>query len=180
MTKSSEILVLDSDSLSWCDNIYRCTIGRGGFCEEKSEGDETTPIGRFPLRRVFYRADRINKPKTALPIRAIRTDDGWCDAPEHVDYNRMIVRPFAASHEALWRHDMLYDVIVELGYNDAPVVPNRGSAVFFHLARPDFSATEGCVAVARPDMLQILADCGPETFITIRPGSRYAANAGQK
>ena len=77
--------------------------------------------------------------------------------------------PHAGRCEALWRDDGLYDVIVVLGYNDDPPVPGLGSAIFFHVARPDYGPTEGCVALARDDLLAVLASCGPETVMTIEP-----------
>ncbi len=53
----------------------------------------------------------------------------------------------------LWRADHVYDLIVPLGYNDDPVVPGKGSAIFMHVAKPDYAPTEGCVALALPDLL---------------------------
>lgn len=74
---------------------------------------------------------------------------------------------FASSHERLWRDDALYDLVVELGYNDAPPVPGLGSAIFLHLERPDGGPTEGCVALQRDDLLAILVAVGPESVIDI-------------
>jgi len=128
---------------------------------DKSEGDGATPVGCFPLRLVFYRADRMGAPTTNLPVTAIAPDDGWCDDPGHRLYNRPVKLPFEASHERLWRDDGIYDVIVVLGHNDDPPRPGLGSAIFLHLARPDFAPTEGCVALARQDLLDLLRRCRP-------------------
>lgn len=146
---------------------YRCALGRGGVGNKAGEGDGVTPVGIFPLRRLFYRGDRLDEPATGLPCLALRPDHGWCDAPEDPHYNRLVQRPFAASHEHMWRDDALYDLVVELGYNDDPVLPGRGSAIFMHVARPDYADTEGCVALARPDLLEVLERCGPATRISI-------------
>jgi L,D-peptidoglycan transpeptidase YkuD (ErfK/YbiS/YcfS/YnhG family) len=108
------------------------------------------------LRRVFYRPDRLAAPVTALPTRALGASDAWCDDPQSPDYNRLVRLPFTARHELLWREDEIYDVIVELGWNDDPVVPGNGSAIFLHVARPDFSPTEGCVALDRSALLTVL------------------------
>lgn len=146
----------------------RCAIGRGGLIADKREGDGGTPIGRWPLREVFYRPDRLPAPQTRLPIRALDPSDGWCDAPQDPSYNRRVRLPFAASHENLWRDDSVYDVIVVIGYNDDPVVAGKGSAIFLHLSRSDYEATAGCVAVALDDMMKLLAVIAPETHIIVQ------------
>jgi L,D-peptidoglycan transpeptidase YkuD (ErfK/YbiS/YcfS/YnhG family) len=81
---------------------------------------------------------------------------GWCDEPGDANYNRIVGLPYAASHERLWRSDHLYDVIAVLGYNDVPRSSGRGSAIFMHLARADYRATEGCIAFVLPNLLRIL------------------------
>jgi L,D-peptidoglycan transpeptidase YkuD (ErfK/YbiS/YcfS/YnhG family) len=136
----------------------RCALGRGGVCAAgaKREGDGRTPAGAWPLRRLLWRPDRVG-PASTLPSRPIRPDDGWCDDPRHADYNRPVRLPHPASAERLWREDGLYDLVVILGHNDDPVVPGAGSAIFLHLARPGYGPTEGCVALARPDMLELLS-----------------------
>jgi L,D-peptidoglycan transpeptidase YkuD (ErfK/YbiS/YcfS/YnhG family) len=100
-------------------------------------------------------------------VRALDADDGWCDDPEHPLYNRPVKAPFAARHETLWRGDGLYDVVVEIGFNDDPVEPGRGSAIFLHRARPDYGPTEGCVALALEDLLALLRDCDGKTMLSI-------------
>ena len=135
---------------------YPCALGKGGMSARKREGDGATPTGVFALRRVFYRADKIERPKTALPVAAIESDDGWCDDPEDPLYNRQVKLPYKARAERLWRGDDLYDVVVVLGYNDEPVVTGKGSAIFLHVANTDMAATEGCVALKLPDLVEIL------------------------
>ena len=142
-----------------------CALGRSGLSRNKREGDGATPAGCHRLVEVLYRPDRVPRPTTCLPVRAIRPDDGWCDDPDHGRYNRPVRLPFAASHERLWRDDHLYDVLVVLDQNRIPRVRGRGSAVFFHLARPGYRPTEGCVAVAAGDMRLLLAAAGPGTVL---------------
>ena len=134
----------------------RCAIGRGGYANAKQEGDGATPVGLWPVREAFYRPDRIDRPATGLPARPIAPRDGWCDAPGDPQYNRPVTLPYAASHEKMWRDDHLYDLVVVLGYNDDPPVPGKGSAIFMHVARPDYGPTEGCVALAMPDLLSVV------------------------
>jgi L,D-peptidoglycan transpeptidase YkuD (ErfK/YbiS/YcfS/YnhG family) len=143
---------------------FRCALGRGGIRADKREGDGATPIGRFPLRRVFF---RDTPPKTALPLAAISQRDGWCDAPDDIAYNRAVVLPYPASHEVMWRTDHLYDRVLVIGHNDDPVVPGLGSAVFVHLAHGDYRPTEGCIAFARDDLETILVQLSPEDYVTV-------------
>ena len=151
----------------WDGRDFRCALGRGGVAEQRREGDGTTPVGRFPFRRVLYRQDRIALPETGLSVSTLSPDDGWCDAPADPAYNRPVILPYPASAEKLWRDDFLYDVIVVLGYNDAPVVPGRGSAIFLHFASPDYSPTDGCVALALDDLLVVLQGAAPGDGIDI-------------
>ena len=130
----------------------RSAIGPAGIARKGAEGDGITPLGVFPLRQVFYRADRVEKPNTILSCRAIARDDGWCDAPADARYNTLVKLPYPASAETLWRDDSVYDIIVVIGFNDDPVEPGKGSAIFLHLARPDYTPTAGCVALHEVDL----------------------------
>jgi L,D-peptidoglycan transpeptidase YkuD (ErfK/YbiS/YcfS/YnhG family) len=165
-----ELVVRPPDRLSAGSRAFRCAIGRSGVREDKTEGDGATPAGRFALRRVIYRADRLSRPDTGLPVLPVAEDQGWCDDPTAPVYNQLVRLPFAGSHEVLWREDSVYDVIVVLGHNDSPAVPGRGSAIFMHVARPDYVPTDGCVALALADLLEVLALCGPGDAITISSG----------
>lgn len=137
--------------------IFRAALGRGGVRIDKQEGDGATPAGVMKLRRVLYRADRLPPPACAVPVEPLAPDDGWCDNSANSKYNRPVQLPYDAHVEELWRQDHLYDVIGVLGWNDAPVRAGRGSAIFLHLARPDYAPTDGCVALRRQDLLQALA-----------------------
>jgi L,D-peptidoglycan transpeptidase YkuD (ErfK/YbiS/YcfS/YnhG family) len=154
----------------WLSFGYRnapCRLGRAGLRGDKREGDGATPVGRFPLRRVFYRSDRLDRPATRLPTAAIASTDAWCDDPAHPLYNRPVTLPFAGRHERLWRDDHAYDVLVVLGHNDDPPAPGLGSAIFLHLAHDDGRPTAGCVALARADLLTVLAAAAPDTTVVI-------------
>lgn len=147
----------------------RAALGKGGVRPEmaKAEGDGATPLGRFALRRVLFRPDRGPRPGTALPVRVIETDDGWCDAPDDKGYNRPVRLPYPASCETLKREDGLYDILVVLGHNDDPPVPGRGSAIFLHCAREDYAPTEGCVALKKSDLEAFLARARPGDHLVI-------------
>jgi L,D-peptidoglycan transpeptidase YkuD (ErfK/YbiS/YcfS/YnhG family) len=145
--------------LRWPGGEARCALGKGGVtpAESKREGDGATPLGVWPMRQVFWREDRLARLATGLPIDALIPEAGWCDDPSSPLYNFPVALPFPLSHEKLWREDGVYDVIVVLGYNDDPPVLGKGSAIFLHVARPDYSPTEGCIACARADLLALLA-----------------------
>lgn len=147
----------------------RCAAGRGGVRTDKREGDGATPAGVWPMRRVLYRADKIAAPETALDVSAIGKHDGWCDDPARPEYNRPVTLPFAGSHEVMTREDGLYDAVVVLGHNDNPPAPGLGSAVFLHCAAEDYAPTEGCVALARDDLLEVLRACGPGAAVSVEP-----------
>ncbi len=153
--------------LDWGAGARACAIGRGGIGVKQGEGDGITPVGIFPIRRVLYRPDRVSPPQTNLPCATIAPDDGWCDAPGDAAYNRPVKLSYAASHERMWREDALYDVVVILGFNDDPVIAGKGSAIFLHVARPDYGPTEGCVALALPDLLAALSAISPGDTIRI-------------
>jgi L,D-peptidoglycan transpeptidase YkuD (ErfK/YbiS/YcfS/YnhG family) len=149
----------------------RCALGPAGVvpAEAKREGDGAAPAGVWPLRRVLYRADRGPPPETALPVAVIELDDGWCDDPASPAYNYPVKLPFSARAEEMWREDALYDIVVVLGHNDGPPVPNMGSCIFMHVAREGYAATQGCVALAREDLEALLKLAGPGSTLEIRP-----------
>ena len=154
-------LVRPDGLLRFAGQTWRCALGKGGIRRDKQEGDGATPVGLLPLRRVFYRADRLAAPTCRVAVEPIATTDGWCDDPGHRDYNRRITLPHDARHEVLWRDDSLYDIIGVLGWNDGqsgePIARGRGSAIFLHLARPDLAPTEGCIALPEAALRALLA-----------------------
>lgn len=135
--------------------VLPCAIGRSGLTARKMEGDGATPVGRFTFASAMFRGDRRARPTMHLPLRQIRPDDGWCDAPGDRNYNRFVRHPYPASAERLWRSDQLYDVIVIISHNGIPRVSGAGSAVFVHVAKPHYPPTEGCIAL-RPSHLEWL------------------------
>lgn len=156
----------DGWQASYGDRTWRAAGGRNGITRDKVEGDYASPAGRWPIRRVLYRADKLTAaPVSVFDTTVIDRDDGWCDAAEHPDYNRPVRLPFAASHEDMWREDELYDIVVVLGHNDDPIVPGGGSAVFLHVASADYDSTAGCAALSREDLLEFLSLATPGTHL---------------
>lgn len=148
-------------------HIIPVALGRGGIRANKREGDGGTPRGTFRPLRLWFRADRHRRPKTLLPIRPIKPTDAWDEDPTSRHYNRPVRREPGAAGDRLTREDRLYDFIIEIDHNARPRVAGRGSAVFLHLARPQFAPTAGCVAMTQPAMLRLLARIGPQTRIMI-------------
>lgn len=162
------LLVAGACWARWGERRIRCALGRAGITADKREGDHATPAGSLPMRRVLYRPDREAPPRTRLPLTPIAPADGWCDAPQDPAYNRPVRLPHPASAETLWREDGLYDLLIVLGWNDDPVMPGRGSAIFLHLMAPDGGRTEGCIALQRPDLLSVLAEADAASRVVVR------------
>ena len=150
--------------------IFDCAIGRNGATAIKTEGDGATPAGVYPLRNILYRSDRLEKPLSGLPIYPLDKDNGWCDTPDHPDYNRFVHLPHPAHCEELWREDRIYDVIIVMAYNDNPVRSGKGSAIFMHVAQPCLKPTEGCIALVLEDLMVIVNHLDKDSLIDIQPG----------
>ncbi len=174
-------LIVTRDGATWRaafgGNRWRCALGHTGVTADKREGDGATPAGCWPLRRVLYRPDRRPAPETILPVAPLAPEDAWCDDPEDARYNQPARLPYAARHEVLWRDDGIYDVIVILAHNDDPPVPGTGSAIFLHIARGDYGPTEGCVALAVPDLLTVLRQADASSRVCVEAPATAAPAA---
>lgn len=165
-----DLIVKNANTALWGDAHFSCAVGRGGViaADIKCEGDGATPAGRWIMREVLYRSDRIKKPETALSMRALDPNDGWCEQPNDPNYNKLVRHPYPVALDRMWRDDHLYNIVVVLGYNDAPVKPGKGSAIFLHLARPDFSPSAGCVTLQQDDLLKVLREADATSCVDIR------------
>ena len=162
------IEVYSNNKLVFDGKTYPCAIGKSGVYVDHREGDWSSPAGCFALRRVFWRPDKGGRPQTVLETREIKTDDGWCDDSNCESYNQLVKLPHKGSHENMSRpDDDLYDIVVELGHNDDPVVPGMGSAIFIHVARPAMTPTAGCVALKKSDLYEVLSKVTSKTQICI-------------
>lgn len=173
MTKGPKLIVRSTapantrGRLSFGSVTLPCALGRSGRRSKKREGDGASPRGSFRLLQVLYRPDCVRRPSTGLPVREIRQQDGWCDDRRDRNYNRPVRLPYRASHECLWRTDNLYDLVVVLDHNTRPRVRGAGSAIFMHIARQGYTPTEGCVALAEPDLRRVLQFARRGTQIVI-------------
>jgi L,D-peptidoglycan transpeptidase YkuD (ErfK/YbiS/YcfS/YnhG family) len=147
--------------------VLPVALGREGIKANKREGDGGTPRGRFRPLRLWWRADRLSRPPTLLPVRRITRATAWSEEPTDRNYNRPVTRSANEPGDRLWRSDALYDLFIEIDHNVRPRVAGRGSAVFIHVARPGFGPTAGCVALRLQDLLRLSQRIGPKTRITI-------------
>jgi L,D-peptidoglycan transpeptidase YkuD (ErfK/YbiS/YcfS/YnhG family) len=131
-------------------------IGRSGRTALKREGDGGTPIAAMKLLYGFTRGDRVRFLQTSLPIKRTRGNMLWCDQSGNANYNRLVRAPFAPSHEEMTRADGLYDICLVLDWNITARRRNLGSAIFFHLIRPGYEPTAGCIAVTLGDMRRLI------------------------
>ena len=160
------------------DKPFRCQIGAGGLknAARKVEGDKSTPSGKWPLKSIYYRPDKINLPKlisnSFLTLNKITKNCGWCDDYKSSNYNRYIEinkngKTFSYSYEKLWREDNAYDIFIEIGFNDNPVISKRGSAIFIHCSFEDLRDTSGCIAILKENLIFLINSTKKHTKINI-------------
>ena len=151
------IIVKRLENLIFKNLKFKCSLGKNGVTKNKIEGDKCTPSGTYRLKQVFYRADRIKKFSTNIKKIKIKKNMGWCDDSSSKRYNQLIRVPTKFSHEKLYRKDGIYDIIVVLNYNMNPVIKKKGSAIFMHIAKKNYSKTLGCIGLKKNDLLEILS-----------------------
>ncbi len=152
----------------YIDNYkLRCSIGKRGITSNKKERDGKTPKGSFILKSIFYRKDKIFNLKSSLKKKVITKNMGWCDDATSKFYNKLIRFPFYKRAEKLWLKERMYDVIIIINYNLKPVVKNKGSAIFLHIAKKNYSPTRGCIAINKKDMFLLAKKINRKTKIII-------------
>ena len=160
-------IYLKKKILYFQDYKIKCSIGKRGLTSRKREGDLKTPRGNFGFNLLFYRADRIKNIHTKIKRKKIEKNFGWCDDPNSQYYNKLIYFPFKKSAEKLYLRNNMYDLILVLNFNTKPVIKNKGSAIFLHIANKKFSPTKGCVAIQKKDLIKILPYITKRTKIFI-------------
>ena len=162
------MIVINKYSLLKYKNLkFRCALGKAGIGEKKKEGDFITPKGKYKIIKVYYRADRIKKIKTNFRLYQIKKNMGWCDDPLSKNYNKLIKLPSKFGHEKLYRKDKLYDLILILNYNFKPIIKNKGSAIFIHIANKNYKKTKGCIGLKKKDLIFILKDIKKNIIVKI-------------
>ena len=160
------IIVNKNGTLIHKKKLYKCALGKKGITKNKREGDQKTPSGTFSLGKVFYRKDRTKNIKTKLKKYIIKKYMCWCDDPNNKFYNKLIFTK-DKNKEKLFRKDNLYDIIIVINYNTRPIVKNKGSAIFIHLAKKNYSGTMGCIGLKKNDLLELLKTISKKTKIKI-------------
>ena len=161
------IIIKKSCYLEYKNLKFRCALGKGGIKKKNREGDNITPKGIFKIIRFYYRSDKIKNINTLIKKIKIKKNIGWCDDPTSKFYNKEIKLPSKFSHEKLYRNDNLYDLILVLNYNMRPVIKNKGSAIFIHIAKKKFKPTTGCIALKKKDLIELLNNVKENTKVKI-------------
>ncbi len=161
------IILKKTKYLAFKNLKFRCAIGKNGIKKKIKEGDFVTPKGTFTLKKVYYRGDRIKNLRTKLKKITIKKNMAWCDDPKSKFYNMQIKLPSRYNYEKLYRKDRIYDIIITLDYNTNPIIKNKGSAIFIHIAKKNYSPTNGCIALSKIDLLEILNKINSNTKIKI-------------
>ena len=150
------IFIKNKHTLQIDDFIFRCCIGKKGLTINKKEGDKKTPKGSFYIENLYFRKDRLNKPKTSLKCIEIKKNMGWCnDVNFPKKYNKLIKLNKNFKSEKLKRKDYKYDFFIPIKYNYNRPIKGKGSCIFIHLTK-DYKPTAGCVALAKKDFLIML------------------------
>ena len=150
------IIINKSGVLKYKNLKFKCALGKAGVGKKRKEGDNITPKGSYKLLKLFYRSDRLPNFKTILKKKKINKKMGWCDDVKNKYYNKLIKLPCNFSHEKLYRKDNIYDLIVPINYNTNKIAKGKGSAIFLHIAKKNYSPTKGCIALKKKDLLLLL------------------------
>ena len=150
------IIINKSGVLRFKNLKFKCALGKSGIGKKRKEGDNITPKGSYKLLGLFYRSDRIPNFKTILKKRKINKKMGWCDDVNNKNYNKLIKLPCNFSHEKLYRKDNVYDLVVPINYNTNKITRGKGSAIFLHVAKKNYTPTKGCIALKKKDLILLL------------------------
>ncbi len=160
-------IFVNNKTLSIHTYKVKCAIGKRGIGIKKKEGDKITPKGNFKIKCIYFRQDRVTKLKSGIKSKPIKKNMGWCDDPKSIKYNSLIKFPFKFSAERLYRADNIYDIILVLDYNINPVKKNKGSAIFIHVAKKNFSKTNGCIAINKKKLIKIVQILNKKSLVKI-------------
>ena len=160
-------ILLKNNYLYFNDYKLRCSVGKRGITRNKKEGDKKTPRGIFTFKCIFYRKDKLINFKSSLKKIIIKKNMGWCDDSSSKFYNKLIKFPFKNKAERMWLKGNTYDVILIINYNSKPIIKNKGSAIFLHIAKRNYSPTKGCVAVSKKDMFFLITKINNKTKLII-------------
>lgn len=162
------IIVNKSGQLKYKNLKFKCALGKAGIGKKNIEGDNITPKGTYRIIQIYYRKDRVKKISSSFKLNKITKSMGWCDDPSSKKYNRLIRLPTKYSHEKLYQKNNIYDLLLVIDYNMNPVVINKGSAIFIHVAKKNYKPTAGCIALKKRDILKLIKILKLNTKILIK------------
>ena len=160
-------ILINKKYLVYKDYKAKCSIGKRGIGYKKKEGDLITPKGRYRIKYILYRKDKVKRIQTKIKKIIIKKNMAWCDDPNSKQYNKLIKLPSTYSYEKLYRNDNVYDIIIVLNYNMKPIIKHKGSAIFIHVSKSNYKKTEGCVALKKTHLLKILKELKKNTLVKI-------------
>tara|TARA_B100001093_G_C25943560_1_gene641901 strand:+ start:16 stop:507 length:492 start_codon:yes stop_codon:yes gene_type:complete len=161
------MIIVTNKVLKYKNFLYKCAIGKNGITNNKIEGDKCTPSGIYSIEKIYYRRDRLSLPKLDFQIAPINKNFGWCDDIHSLYYNKFITFPFSHSAETLYREDEIYNIVCIINYNTDPVIKNKGSAIFLHIANTNYAGTSGCLALKQDDLIELLQNMDANTKMNI-------------
>ena len=159
-------ILINKKYLTFNNYKAKCSVGKRGIGLKRKEGDLITPKGKYKIKYIMYRKDRV-KIQSKIKKIIIKKEMGWCDDPNSRNYNKIIKLPSSYKYEKLYKKENIYDIIVVLNYNMDPIVKNKGSAIFIHVAKKNYKKTEGCIAVKKMHLLKIAKDLKKKTMVLI-------------
>ena len=160
-------ILINKKNLTYNNYKAKCAIGKRGIGFKRKEGDFITPKGKYKVKYILYRKDRIKKIQSKIKKIIIKKNMGWCNDTESTKYNKLIKLPSSNSHEKLYKKERIYDLVLVLNYNMNPIVKGKGSAIFIHVAKKNYKKTEGCVALKKIHLLKIVEGLKKNTLVKI-------------
>ena len=160
-------IVINKKYLIYKNYKVKCALGKRGIGTKRKEGDLITPKGEFKIKYILYRKDRVQKIKTKIKKKIIKKDMCWCDDPKSKNYNRLVKKSSKFSFEKLYRKENIYDIILVLNYNMFPIIKNKGSAIFIHIAKKNYKKTKGCIALKKVQLLKIIRELKKDSKVKI-------------
>ena len=161
------IIINKSGYLKYKDLKFRCSLGKAGIGKKEKEGDKITPRGTYKIVKIYYRNDRVKKILSNFKLFKIKKNMGWCDDPDSKNYNQLIKIPSKCTYERLFRKENIYDLIIVLNYNMNPVIKNKGSAIFIHVAKKNYKKTAGCIALKKTHLTKLIENINKRTKVVI-------------
>jgi L,D-peptidoglycan transpeptidase YkuD (ErfK/YbiS/YcfS/YnhG family) len=161
------IIINKSGHLKYKNLKFKCALGKTGVGEKKIEGDNVTPKGTYKIIKIYYRKDRIKKISSKFKLIKIEKNMAWCNDPSSQKYNQLIKLPSKYTYEKLFRNDNVYDLILVLNYNINPIIKNKGSAIFIHIAKKKYKKTAGCISLKKSDLIKLIMIIKKKTKVII-------------